>query len=30
MTQAAPDTAALKFLVDRWNPAHAATLDEPE
>jgi rhamnose utilization protein RhaD (predicted bifunctional aldolase and dehydrogenase)/NAD(P)-dependent dehydrogenase (short-subunit alcohol dehydrogenase family) len=30
MTQAVPDTAALKFLVDRWNPALAATLDEPE
>src|SRR6202522_1925366 len=30
MTQAAPDTAALKFLEDRWNPALAATLDQPE
>ena len=30
MTQAAPATAALKFLEDRWNPAVAATLDEPE
>src|ERR1700723_1079752 len=30
MTQASPVAADLKFLVDRWNPALAATLDEPE
>jgi len=30
MTQAAAPSATLKFLEDRWDPAVAATLDEPE
>jgi rhamnose utilization protein RhaD (predicted bifunctional aldolase and dehydrogenase)/NAD(P)-dependent dehydrogenase (short-subunit alcohol dehydrogenase family) len=30
MTQVAAPSAILKFLEDRWDPAVAATLDEPE
>src|ERR1700751_5041229 len=30
MTQATLATATLRFLEDRWDPALAATLDEPE
>lgn len=30
MTQATLTTATLRFLEDRWDPAVAATLDEPE
>ena len=30
MTQATLATATLRFLEDRWDPAVAATLDEPE
>jgi rhamnose utilization protein RhaD (predicted bifunctional aldolase and dehydrogenase)/NAD(P)-dependent dehydrogenase (short-subunit alcohol dehydrogenase family) len=30
MTQATLATATLRFLEDRWDPAIAATLDEPE
>jgi rhamnose utilization protein RhaD (predicted bifunctional aldolase and dehydrogenase)/NAD(P)-dependent dehydrogenase (short-subunit alcohol dehydrogenase family) len=30
MTQIASPSATLKFLEDRWDPALAATLDEPE
>ena len=30
MTQVAIATATLRFLEDRWDPAVAATLDEPE
>jgi len=30
MTQATLPTATLRFLEDRWDPALAATLDEPE
>jgi rhamnose utilization protein RhaD (predicted bifunctional aldolase and dehydrogenase)/NAD(P)-dependent dehydrogenase (short-subunit alcohol dehydrogenase family) len=30
MTQVAAPSATLKFLEDRWDPAIAATLDEPE
>src|ERR1700691_4177995 len=30
MTVAAPSSATLKFLEDRWDSARAATLDEPE
>ena len=30
MTQVASPSATLKFLEDRWDPAVAATLDEPE
>jgi rhamnose utilization protein RhaD (predicted bifunctional aldolase and dehydrogenase)/NAD(P)-dependent dehydrogenase (short-subunit alcohol dehydrogenase family) len=30
MTQASLTTTTLRFLEDRWNPAVAATLDEPE
>src|SRR3974390_3874805 len=30
MTQATLTTTTLRFLEDRWDPAVAATLDEPE